>query len=427
MASYEWIQHAPIAQKAGVTDEQLSTIGDIHGLIEVSKKGVFSPLQQACLDLADEMTAHVKVRDETFDRLKTLLAQSKGQEAVDKEATEAVLTTATYNMVSRFLVAIDVGNRANVPCPVPGLPQDSGAKGIVSYPTTRFDYSHGLVQVAEKVQLATKVHFHSMQAPWIVFVNSLMTNLTMWDAVLPRFAAHFNIVTYDQRGHGASSVPPTECDLDQLTDDVTAILDALGVSRAHAVIGVSQGGATALNFALRHGSLRTARIVACDTQAVSPQANIAAWDERKAQARKEGMAALADVTVPRWFVEGQSKATGAVRSAVWQMITSTSVEGFARTARSLQGYDLVGSGLVDVVQGKKQPTAAASATFAAPMPMLLLAGSADGKLPEVLQDLAEQIGTPSTSFVNIDGAGHLPMCDRPQQFVDAVLPWLLQK
>ncbi|MCO5565924.1 hypothetical protein L7F22_019599 [Adiantum nelumboides] len=427
-ASYEWISHSPVAKKGGVTDEQLAVVGDLYNRIDKSKKGKLSPVQQACLQLADEMTQYIKVRDETFENLKGLLAQAKGPEAAEKQITEAVATCATYNMVSRFLVAMNVADHNDISCPVPGLPENVEATGSVAYPASSFNYSHGLVQVAENVKLATKVHFHSVQAPWIVFVNSLMTNLTMWDAILPAFAAHFNIVTYDQRGHGASDIPPSDNNLDELADDIAAILDALGIERAHAVIGVSQGGATTLNFAIRHGALRCSRVVVCDTQAISPEANTIAWNERKALARKEGMGTLADQTIPRWFPIGQSKATDAVRANVWQMVAKTSIEGFSKSASALQGYDLVKSGVVEALQGKQKPTISTNTgTTSAPLQTLFVAGALDGKLPDVLQELTNKVGSSTASFTKIDGAGHLPMCDNSQAFVDAVLTWLLQK
>jgi pimeloyl-ACP methyl ester carboxylesterase len=407
-ASFEWIHHEHVARKYGVTYDQLSTIGDIHKTLNHSK-GQLSPIQQAAMNLADEMTTNVKVSDETFATLKAELAKAdKGDEAVvNQKMTEAVSTVAVYNMVSRFLVALDVDDHSNVPCPVPGLEGVSSESAPLGFPYTPFNYSHGLVQVSKNVNLATKIHFNSMQSPWIVFVNSLMTNLTMWDAILPSFTPHFNVITYDQRGHGKSSTPPSGCTLDELADDIAAIQAGLGVEKLHAVVGVSQGGATALNFAIRHHD-KVDKVVACDTQAVSPEANIKAWDERIDMAQKQGMSALANVTVPRWFGPG-SAASDSVRSKTVQLVASTSTEGFEKAARSLQGYDLVSKGLKNVLEGSKT---------------LLVAGSADGKLPEALQGLAKETGV---DFVAIDSAGHLPMCDQPKAFTDKVLPWLLSK
>ncbi|UZJ54540.1 hypothetical protein CBS101457_003860 [Exobasidium rhododendri] len=406
-ASFEWIHHEHLARKYGVSYDQLSTIGDVQKTLNHSK-GTLSPIQQAALNLADEMTTSVKVRDETFDALKKELAKENDNDdaMVNKKMTEALAIVATYNMVSRFLVAVDVDDHASVPCPVPGLGSGTDT-GALAYPITKFDYTHGLVQVSDKVNLATKIHFNSMQSPWIILVNSLMTNLTMWDSIMPAFTPHFNIITYDQRGHGFSSTPSTGCTLDELADDVATIQAALGVEKVYAVIGVSQGGATALNFALRHGD-KVDRIVACDTQAVSPEANRIAWDERIEMAQSKGMLALANVTVPRWYGPG-SGASDAVRSKTVELVASTSVEGFEKSARALQGYDLVAKGLKEKLKGSKT---------------LLVAGSADGKLPEALSGLAKDTGV---DYASIESAGHLPMCDQPKAFTDTVLPWLLSK
>lgn len=417
-AAFEWIHHEHVATSAGVTNEQLTRIGDVQAPLSQltsAGPGQLSDLQAAALRLADAMTTTVQVPETTFSELRNALAKGDNDkaesEATNRKMTEAVATCATYNMVSRFLVALDIDERADKPCPVPGLSEAEATPRPTPYPHgsggAEGAGGRGYVQVGQGVNLATRVHFHSMQAPWLVLVNSLMTNLTMWDAVVPTLSGHFNIVTYDQRGHGNSSIPAEPCTVEVLADDVAAVLDGLGIDKAHAVVGVSQGGATALTFALRHGQ-RASRIVACDTQAVSPEANRAAWDERIALAHKEGMESLAQATVPRWYGPG-SGASDEVRRKTHAMVASTSVEGFEKGARALQGYDLVSQGLIE--QLKKQPT-------------LLVAGSADGKLPETLQKLATDA---SATFQKIPDAGHLPMCDQPKAWLDAVLPWLLSK
>jgi len=98
----------------------------------------------------------------------------------------------------------------------------------------------------------------------------LATNTSLWAFVGPTFTSKgYNLLLHDQRGHGCSSVPdPPVCTMKDLADDIATLLDHFGI-RAHAVIGVSQGGAAVLQFALRHPS-KTTRIIACDTQAMRP-------------------------------------------------------------------------------------------------------------------------------------------------------------
>ena len=199
----------------------------------------------------------------------------------------------------------------------------------------------------------------------------------------------------------------------QLADDIAAILDHLSIPSVHAVIGVSQGGATALAFGLRHPT-RTDRIVACDTQAKRPAANSAAWDVRIASARKEGMAPLAEVTASRWFPASPEWIKGGKHGDIIQaMINGTTVEGFAAGAAALQGYDLLEVGLVDAlaVKGKK---------------VLLVAGELDGSIPKTLAELAAEVKQ-AGGDVNLEiipGAGHLPMFDAADAWLAAVSGWL---
>lgn len=93
-ADYEAEQHHSYALKEGVSEAQLAELEDW----ENSK--LFSPIQRAVLDYADAMTLDVKVPDKIF-------AEVKGR--FDEQGLiELTATVASYNMVSRFLVALQV-------------------------------------------------------------------------------------------------------------------------------------------------------------------------------------------------------------------------------------------------------------------------------------------------------------------------------
>ena len=112
-----------MARAAGVTTEQLTRIGDVHiprELLVSDGPGQLSHIQALAVRLADSMTVSVQVPDEEFDALRRAFVERGDDEtAANRKMVEAVATCATYNMVSRFLVALDVDERANVPCPVP--------------------------------------------------------------------------------------------------------------------------------------------------------------------------------------------------------------------------------------------------------------------------------------------------------------------
>ena len=209
-------------------------------------------------------------------------------------------------------------------------------------------------------------------------------------------------------------MPPEPCTLDQLADDIAILLHQLGVQTpVRAVIGVSQGGATTLNFAIRHPD-KFERIVVCDTQVKSPEANRKAWDDRIELARAKGMSALADATIPRWFPGGSPLVNGAQSHLVRPMVENTKLEGFIAGARALQGYDLSG-GISAALKGKSA---------------LFIAGEKDGKLPEGLKKLAEQLTREGNdaSFFEVPNAGHLPVFldNGLQEWLDRVEPFLAQ-
>jgi alkylhydroperoxidase family enzyme len=105
-AAYEWAHHAPIARGGGVSEEGILTVKDAdvkeRGKAQIRNEGGgLSQKQWAVLEYTDQMTRGVKVEDEVFDNLKALFSE--------QEVVEITATVAAYNCVSRFLVALDVG------------------------------------------------------------------------------------------------------------------------------------------------------------------------------------------------------------------------------------------------------------------------------------------------------------------------------
>ena len=94
-------------------------------------------------------------------------------------------------------------------------------------------------------------------APWLILSNSLATDLTMWDEQARGLGRAFRVLRYDQRGHGGSDAPAGRYPFDTLLDDALALMDALGIAKAH-FAGLSMGGATALGLAERRPTASSA-------------------------------------------------------------------------------------------------------------------------------------------------------------------------
>ena len=85
-------------------------------------------------------------------------------------------------------------------------------------------------------------------APVLILSNSLSSDLSMWDDQVPVWAQRFQVVRYDQRGHGSTVVSAEPYSMDQLGRDAIGVLDSLGIkdadacSRAHRQSGTRQHG-----------------------------------------------------------------------------------------------------------------------------------------------------------------------------------------
>jgi pimeloyl-ACP methyl ester carboxylesterase len=112
----------------------------------------------------------------------------------------------------------------------------------------------------------------------IALIHGLGANLAFWYlGAAPQLGADRSILMHDLRGHGASSMPSSGYDLDQLAEDFRTLLDGLNIPRAH-VVGHSHGARVALAFALAHPD-RTASLTVADTQlrALQPPMRLRDW------------------------------------------------------------------------------------------------------------------------------------------------------
>ena len=117
-----------------------------------------------------------------------------------------------------------------------------------------------------KVDLSDGLRIHYTQAgdgPDVVLIHGLTGNLAVWHLqIVPLLWDHFRVTTYDLRGHGYSSMPPTGYDADHMAQDLLGLLDALEIERA-ALVGHSYGADIALYAAHLHPE-RVEQIVAIE-------------------------------------------------------------------------------------------------------------------------------------------------------------------
>ncbi len=229
----------------------------------------------------------------------------------------------------------------------------------------------------------------------VVLSGSLGSTLAMWDPQLPALADHFRVLRYDHPGHGRSP----------LTDDRTVktfaaqllgLLDDLGFDRV-SFCGLSLGGAVGMSAALAAPD-RIDKLVLCSTSArfATPEF----WDDRAATVRSEGVEAVAETVLDRWFTPEFAD----VRR-YRDMLVSTPAEGYARCCEAVRDWDARG------------------ALGAVRAPTLAIAGAEDAATtPDQLKAIVAEI--PDARLTVLDHGRHLVNVERADAFNEALLAHL---
>jgi 3-oxoadipate enol-lactonase len=173
-------------------------------------------------------------------------------------------------------------------------------------------------------------------APVLVLGNSLGTTAGIWDGQLPALEQRFRVLRYDHRGHGRSEVPPGPYTIDELGEDLVALLDGLGIGRV-SLCGLSLGGMVGMWLASRQPE-RVERLALISTSARLGPPEL--WTERAAVARTEGTAALTEMQVSRWFTRSFRERAPEAVAAVLAMLAATPGEGYAGCCEAIRAMDL---------------------------------------------------------------------------------------
>jgi 3-oxoadipate enol-lactonase len=222
----------------------------------------------------------------------------------------------------------------------------------------------------------------------VVFANSLGTDLRVWDALLPLLPAGLRIVRYDKRGHGLSDATPAPYAMEQLVADAEAVCDGLGL-RDVTFVGLSIGGLIGQGLTAKRPDLVRA-LVLMDTAAQIGTAQM--WQDRIDTINRDGVAALADPILERWFTPA-FRATNPEFSLWRNMLTQTSVAGYTGCCAAIAGADLTES------------------TRALRLPVMAMAGDQDGSTPpDLVRATADLCGA---DFHVIPDAGHIPCVEQP--------------
>lgn len=231
----------------------------------------------------------------------------------------------------------------------------------------------------------------------LVFINSLGTDLRIWDEVVSHFSDRCRIVRYDKRGHGLSDCPPSPYTIRDLTKDLAGLLDYLDIPQS-ILVGISVGGMIAMDYAASWPE-RVMKLVLCDTAAAIGPPQL--WTERINAIRDRGMGFLGEIMPTRWFTDSFFEESASAVRGYTNMLTRTPIDGYIGTCEAIRDADL--SGIARTIQ----------------TPALILCGSEDvATPPQLVRTLLDQLS--HASYREIPGAAHLPCIEQPDALAEQI-------
>jgi 3-oxoadipate enol-lactonase len=237
----------------------------------------------------------------------------------------------------------------------------------------------------------------------VMLSHSLGTNLHMWDPQMTALEAGFRVLRYDTRGHGASDGPDGAYTLDQLVADAVALLDVLGIKKA-SFVGLSMGGMIAQGIALKHAG-RLDRLVLCDTSAFMPAEAQPIVQERIDAAHKDGLPALVDSTLARWFTPPYLQKQGPGVDMIRNIFLTSPVAGYIGCTEAIRRLNYI-----DKLPRIKHPT-------------LVVVGKEDPGTPvAAAQAIHERIA--GSRLVVIPSASHLSNVEQAEVFNQYLVEFL---
>ncbi len=171
--------------------------------------------------------------------------------------------------------------------------------------------------------------------PVLVFSHSLGLDHGMWDAQAADLLPYFQVLRYDTRGHGASSVPAGDYSIAALARDVLALTDALGIEQ-FAFCGLSLGGMIGQWLAAEAPQRLTHLVLANTTSRLTdPQP----MEARRRAVLEGGMKAVEDLVMGRFFAPSVVTSGSPQVESARRTLLSTNPVGYAGCCAAIRDMD----------------------------------------------------------------------------------------
>jgi 3-oxoadipate enol-lactonase len=240
-------------------------------------------------------------------------------------------------------------------------------------------------------------------APAVVLHHPLATHLGTWDALTATLNKTYRVIRFDARGHGASAAPPGPYNFETLAADVIAVMDHVGVKKAH-FLGLSMGGMIGQYLGILHPA-RFNSLTLVSTSSATPAAGQALWDERIKNSMALGMASVVDGAMQRWVAPAVIGGKPGLVQRLKTMITDTPAPGYAGWCGAIRHLNVT-----DKLSAIKLPT-------------LVVVGALDPATPPAAAEVLHQ-HIAGSKLVVMPGVSHMLQEEEPAAFAAIVVPFL---
>ncbi|MGQ9503576.1 MAG: alpha/beta fold hydrolase [Thermogutta sp.] len=242
----------------------------------------------------------------------------------------------------------------------------------------------------------------------VVFLHAFPMDHRIWESQIDGLSGQFRILAPDLRGFGQTTVTQGVVTMEQMADDLAAMLEALAIDEPIVLAGLSMGGYVAFEFVRRHRQ-RLDGLILCDTRASADREDVRENRLRTAERiENEGTAFLVEQMLPRLCCERTLSHHPQVVDKIRAMILESPPKGVAAAAR-----------------GMAQRADSVSLLSEIDCPSLVLVGQFDAiSPPEEMEQMAEAI--PNASFVVVPDAGHLAPLEQGEYVNRAILEFALR-
>lgn len=240
----------------------------------------------------------------------------------------------------------------------------------------------------------------------VVLLHPGQGGCVLWDRQFLPFAQEHEVIRYDARGFGRSERPDAPF---KAYEDLRALLDALGIARA-ALVGLSGGGVTSIDFAIAYPERVTALVLVNSGLSSYQYAHLGEYVARlRAASDREDQDAWIEVQLEMWF-DGPRRKPEQVDRAAREEVRKILEEQVARNRKRGHGPQQQDLRAIDRLSEIRAPT-------------LVVESALDQPDIHIIASLLER-GIARATRVVIEDAAHLVNVERPEAFAAAVLPFL---